>query len=210
MTLESTLRLLSAAVLATTMAVGVRARLRAHHAGGNVPRRAEGIALMIGLRGVAGVWAFGFMAWLIDPRWIRWAELPLPGFLRWTGALLLMLSVPLYAWVFHHLGLNLTDTVVVRHQATLIRTGPYRWMRHPLYGFGGLFVTGWMLVTANALVMVAGIAAAALIVARTRIEERFLIERFGDAYRDYMARTGRFFPRIGRSRPALLGSSARR
>ena len=32
---------------------------------------------------------------------------------------------------------------------------------------------------------------------RTRIEERFLLERFGDQYRSYMGRVGRFFPGLG-------------
>jgi protein-S-isoprenylcysteine O-methyltransferase Ste14 len=30
---------------------------------------------------------------------------------------------------------------------------------------------------------------------RTRIEERYLIERFGDQYRDYMKRVGRYLPK---------------
>ena len=35
----------------------------------------------------------------------------------------------------------------------------------------------------------------AFLVARTRIEEDKLVERFGDEYRDYMQKTGRFWPR---------------
>jgi len=36
-----------------------------------------------------------------------------------------------------------------------------------------------------------------LIVIRTRKEEALLLARFGDAYRGYMERTGRFLPHIG-------------
>jgi protein-S-isoprenylcysteine O-methyltransferase Ste14 len=39
-------------------------------------------------------------------------------------------------------------------------------------------------------------AAVVLLVVRTRKEEQKLIERFGDAYRRYMAQTGRFLPRL--------------
>ena len=46
-----------------------------------------------------------------------------------------------------------------------------------------------------------GFAALALLVIRTATEEGKLVERFGDDYRRYMARTGRFFPRF-RSAPA--------
>jgi protein-S-isoprenylcysteine O-methyltransferase Ste14 len=38
----------------------------------------------------------------------------------------------------------------------------------------------------------------ALLVIRTRREEEQLVARFGDSYRDYMNRTGRFLPRVGR------------
>jgi protein-S-isoprenylcysteine O-methyltransferase Ste14 len=196
-TSESWLRLSGLTALIAAMAVGVPYRLRAHRAGGAVPRRDEGLALAIGLRGFAALWGLGFVLWLIDPGLMRWAEVPLPMPLRWLGAVLLFLTVPLYRWVFHHLGLNLTDTVRARNEATLVRTGPYRWIRHPLYSFGALFVAGWALLTANLWVAATSAIAAALIVRRTAIEERFLIERFGDAYRSYAAATGRFFPRVG-------------
>jgi protein-S-isoprenylcysteine O-methyltransferase Ste14 len=52
------------------------------------------------------------------------------------------------------------------------------------------------LVTANWLLALLVVAVAAMMVARTRIEEAKLLERFGDAYRTYAARTGRFFPRL--------------
>jgi len=203
MALESSLRLFGAAALLAAMSVGGPYRVRAQRAGGAVSRRAEGVPLMIGLRVVAAVWGLGFTMWMIQPRWVAWAQAPLPDELRVMGALLIAISIPLYAWVFHHLGLNLTDTVQVRREAHLVRSGPYRWVRHPLYSFGALFVAGWALMTANVLVAIAGLVAAALIVVRTGIEERHLLDRFGSAYRDYMATTGRFVPRR-RSRVAQL------
>jgi protein-S-isoprenylcysteine O-methyltransferase Ste14 len=36
---------------------------------------------------------------------------------------------------------------------------------------------------------------------RSNLEEMVLLERFGDAYRAYRARTGRFLPRLGRATP---------
>jgi protein-S-isoprenylcysteine O-methyltransferase Ste14 len=188
---------LGLAALIAAMGVGMPYRLRAHRAGGAVPRRDEGVALAASLRVFAALWGLGFVLWLIDPQIMRWAEAPLPMPFRWLGAVLLIASVPLYRWVFHHLGLNLTDTVRARSEATLVRTGPYRWVRHPLYSFGVLFVSGWALLTANLWVAATSVIAAALIVRRTAIEERFLVERFGDAYRAYAAATGRFFPRLG-------------
>jgi protein-S-isoprenylcysteine O-methyltransferase Ste14 len=54
------------------------------------------------------------------------------------------------------------------------------------------------LVTANAYLALTGTAAFLVIVVRTTIEERKLIERFGPSYLHYMQRTGRFVPRIWR------------
>jgi len=40
-----------------------------------------------------------------------------------------------------------------------------------------------------------------VLMARTPIEEAHLVERFGDEYRQYMQRTGRYFPKLGALRP---------
>ncbi len=53
-------------------------------------------------------------------------------------------------------------------------------------------------MTANWFVFVAGLIPLGFLVVRTKIEEEKLIDRFGDEYRDYMAKTGRFLPRLGR------------
>jgi protein-S-isoprenylcysteine O-methyltransferase Ste14 len=53
------------------------------------------------------------------------------------------------------------------------------------------------LAAGNWFILAGGIITIALIVVRTRREEERLVSRFGDAYREYMVRTGRFLPRIG-------------
>jgi protein-S-isoprenylcysteine O-methyltransferase Ste14 len=50
------------------------------------------------------------------------------------------------------------------------------------------------------LVPVAAAAMFSILARRTRTEETFLIARFGDQYRTYMKRVGRFFPRLGSRR----------
>ena len=51
-------------------------------------------------------------------------------------------------------------------------------------------------MTVNWLIATLGLAAIAMLVRRTRVEEAKLTERFGDDYRSYAAKTGRFFPRL--------------
>ena len=128
---------------------------------------------------------------------VSWSSLELPRWLRWVGASLgLVVVPPLLFWTFHSLGKNLTDTVVTRREHTLVTHGPYRWVRHPFYGVVLLWGLSLSLLTANLLIAVLGLAGIMMLVRRTRIEETKLTERFGDEYRSYAAKTGRFFPRL--------------
>jgi protein-S-isoprenylcysteine O-methyltransferase Ste14 len=61
---------------------------------------------------------------------------------------------------------------------------------------GFLWGLSLRLLTANLLIALMWFSACAMLVDRTRIEEEKLIERFGDEYRAYMARTGRFLPHL--------------
>ena len=177
------------------MPIGIYHRLQAR-TGEKLDRRQEGLFIMITLRlvGVAGV--AGLIAYLINPACMAWAAVPLPGWLRWTGVGLAFIAGLLLVWMFRTLGGNLTDTVVTRERHALVTTGPYRWVRHPFYSSAALVILGNSLVAANWLFFVAGCVMFLLLVIRTRKEEDNLIARFGDDYRNYMQRTGRFVPRL--------------
>jgi protein-S-isoprenylcysteine O-methyltransferase Ste14 len=66
-----------------------------------------------------------------------------------------------------------------------------------------LLTVAMSLVAANWFLAVTGVFAVGLLVIRTRIEEEHLIARFGDDYRSYMQRTGRFLPGIGADRRSV-------
>jgi protein-S-isoprenylcysteine O-methyltransferase Ste14 len=101
----------------------------------------------------------------------------------------------LLLWTFRSLGKNLTDTVVTRQEHSLVTHGPYRWVRHPLYDSATLLFVAVSLMAANWFVFVTGVVVLLLLIVRTRTEEAKLVARFGDRYRAYMERTGRFIPR---------------
>ncbi len=135
-------------------------------------------------------------AFVINPGWLAWSYLPAPLPLRWLGAALMLAVLPGVVWAFRSLGANLTKTATPRRNATLVTHGPYRFVRHPLYAFA---MAGWIGITlmlANWLVALGIVAVFLLISYRVPVEEAQLIERFGDAYRDRMRRTGRFLPRF--------------
>ena len=110
----------------------------------------------------------------------------------------LALGAALTVWTFRSLGPNLTDTVVTRRHHTLVVHGPYQWVRHPFYVSGALLMASLSVITANWFLLVTGTVVICLLVMRTRTEEANLIARFGDGYRAYVERTGRFVPRLSR------------
>jgi len=91
--------------------------------------------------------------------------------------------------------------VLADHQ--LVTSGPYRWIRHPLYTALLMMSAGVALLLLNGLLM--GLFLVAWGIARRRavVEEDLLASEagFGATYRNYMERTGRFLPRP-RSRAA--------
>jgi len=188
-------RLILLAGFVIFMPIGIYHRLKAR-TGENLDRRQEGLFILVTLR-LAGVAGMGsLIAYVINPASMAWAAVPLPVWLRWMGVGLCLIAGLLLVWMFRSLGRNLTDTVVTRKEHTLVTTGPYRWVRHPLYSSAALAIVGNSLVAANWFFFAAGCLMFLLLVIRTRKEEENLIARFGDEYRKYMQRTGRFVPRL--------------
>ncbi len=147
--------------------------------------RLSGLCLMVA--------TIGYVAF---PSFVQWASFPLPTWIRWLGIVTGMLCSFLMYWTLSSLGKNLTDTVVTRAEATLITHGPYRWVRHPFYVTTALLMASVTVLAANWLIGAGSLLVLSLLAVRTPKEERMLIERFGQQYRDYMAKTGRFFPQF--------------
>jgi protein-S-isoprenylcysteine O-methyltransferase Ste14 len=165
-------------------------------------RRQEGLFILLTLRPIGVATMLGLIAYMVNPLWMAWSSVPVPERLRWMGVGLLVLAAAGLIWTLRSLGKNLTDTVVTRTHHTLVTTGPYRWVRHPFYDSVALFVIASSLVAANWFLILGGGLAFILMIVRTRTEEEHLLARFGDSYRAYMQRTGRFLPRIGAKRHA--------
>ena len=167
--------------------------------GGAVDRSADGPAMAAAIK-VAGIAYYGsLLAYIVWPASLSWAGVPLPAWARAIGAGLFAAGIALAVWARAALGDSSTVTAVPAPDAELVTRGPYRWFRHPVYSGGLLMAPGAAALTANLFVLAAGVAVLLVLDVRTRREEQLLLERFGDAYREVMDRTGRWLPR--RRRP---------
>lgn len=191
-----------ALLLVGLVTVGIPHRLRAERAGGNVSRRVDPRWFWIGMSIGAPPVPLACLAFLLNPRWVDFAAIAAPAWLRLLGVPMAGLGLGLFLWMFRHLGLNVTSTSMPRATATLVTSGPYRWVRHPMYSAAFILLVATTLLTANAVVAVGGSIAFSLLVARSRVEEERLVDKFGTAYREYQHRTGRFFPRCARFFPS--------
>jgi protein-S-isoprenylcysteine O-methyltransferase Ste14 len=200
MTDDQTFRNVLIVVFSSVLPIGIYYRLKSQATREKLDRRQEGLFILATLRPLGLVLWSGLIAWMIDPRWMAWSSVSLPVWLRWAGVGVIATACALLVWTFRSLGKNLTDTVVTRQTHTLVFHGPYRWVRHPFYDSAALLLLAISLIVGNWFLFVMGVVTFSLLVIRTRTEEENLVARFGDGYRSYMKRTGRFLPRI-RARP---------
>ena len=115
-------------ILLTTFVTGFH-RFKAAQSGEKISRKDEGFLFALVLR-LSGLVLFVVtIAYLIAPASVQWAMLPVPTWVRWIGVITGLLSSLLMYWTLSSLGKNLTDTVVIRNNATLVTDGPYRWQR---------------------------------------------------------------------------------
>ena len=136
------------------------------------------------------------LVYVFAPQRMKWAALPVPVWSRWVGVGLGIVSLPLFAWTHHALGKNWSLALVTKEEHTLVSSGPYRWVRHPMYTTIFLQSLAFFLLSANWVIGIAGLGTSILCVARVGEEEALMVDEFGDQYRAYMERTGRFLPLV--------------
>ncbi len=190
----SAIRLIIFATFAVLLAWGGYYRWRAE-SGESINRRAEGWSLLLGIRLVALLLFVVIARWAWSPDLLAAAAVPVPEFGQWLGVALVVSAAAWLMWMYRSLGTNITDTVVTRREAHFVRSGPYRFVRNPMYiGLLALF-TGLGIAIGNWLPPLLGSVVFTLLAIRTRIEERYLLARFPHEYGQYMREVGRFWPK---------------
>ena len=81
----------------------------------------------------------------------------------------------------------------------LIVTGPYAYVRHPIYALSSLLMIAALLVLPTPLMLVLAVIHLTFLQWEARREERHMLAVNGDRYAAYRARVGRFLPRWKRT-----------
>lgn len=121
---------------------------------------------------------------------------------RWIGVAICIAMILGMTWVGIHLGRQVSGTLEIKEGHTMVTSGPYTYIRHPMYLVYFIFNIGLFLITLNLILLVIIFFGLFVIASRMRVEEEMMIEQFGDRYREYMEQTGRLFPRIRRKKDA--------
>jgi protein-S-isoprenylcysteine O-methyltransferase Ste14 len=99
-------------------------------------------------------------------------------------------------WARIYLGSNWSGIAMVKVGHELIRTGPYRWVRHPIYS-GLILALAGTAITVGRLQTFLGPPILYLgFKYKSLIEERLMTETFGNAYEEYRQTTGAIVPRF--------------
>jgi protein-S-isoprenylcysteine O-methyltransferase Ste14 len=118
---------------------------------------------------------------------------PIAVLARWTGGALAITGLALFLAGVAWLGSNLTPLPRPKPDGRLVQTGPYRWVRHPVYAGGilvsfgwGLWVGGWLTLSYALLLLV-------FLDFKSAREERWLREKFPE-YPAYAAKVRKLIP----------------
>jgi protein-S-isoprenylcysteine O-methyltransferase Ste14 len=115
----------------------------------------------------------------------------------WLGLVPLFVALWLFRRSHVDLGRNWSISLEIREQHTLVKTGVYGLIRHPMYASFFLLGLAQMCLLSNWLADASGLTGAGVLYAfRVRREEGLMLECFGNDYRVYMAHTKQLIPWI--------------
>ena len=133
------------------------------------------------------------------------------GWLNWSSAIDLLLQgiglglwatgIIVVVWAARVLGRYMSvEGLTVDHH--LVTSGPYRYVRHPVYASFTAIAAGTSLVFRSYLLVGVAVAWVAATIWWVAAEEKLLgsAQGLGDDYRAYARRTGRFVPRLRHAR----------
>ena len=150
-------------------------------------------------------WMLVILLWIVQPL-IASTKTKLPG-LHINPACLhpvglfggLALTVAGYAatiWCYKIMGNAWRIGINRNEKNALVTAGPYRWIRHPIYAFQTVMLLGAVLLLPTICSVALVVVHLRLVLIKAKDEEAYLLTVHGDTYREFMAETGRLFPKL--------------
>jgi protein-S-isoprenylcysteine O-methyltransferase Ste14 len=140
----------------------------------------------------------------VTPSWV-YGTLLNPAFngmeyLQAVSVPLFLIGAILAGWSGLAMKQFMRPSVEVREKHELVTRGPYSHIRHPLYTSIILMTLAPALLLFHIVLVISFLGCLCIVYRRTVLEEELLAseEGFGQAYRDYMQKTGRFLPKLER------------
>jgi protein-S-isoprenylcysteine O-methyltransferase Ste14 len=144
--------------------------------------------LLLGQASVEAAWPQSLSPLAVDRR----------GLWRAGGAALLLGGLVLLVMAQLHLGASWRIGIEEGRRAGLITGGLYRFCRNPIYLAMLMVLAGYALLLPTRLSLALLLGGYVGIRQQVSAEEAYLLRTYGDAFRDYAGRVGRFLPGIGR------------
>ena len=127
---------------------------------------------------------------------LGWRFLPVEIALTWAGIAMTAFGAALAIWARYTLGEYWSARVTLKEGHRIIRSGPYRFVRHPIYTGMLVASTGTALVVGEWRAVLAVLTLLVVHSFKARREERLLTSEFGPEYLAYRRSTGFLFPRL--------------
>ena len=145
--------------------------------------------LLVALVGI--LFYFGARGAFTDPSTPIWLS---SGLIGAFGDIVVLSGLVLSVWSRMTLGGNWSGIVELKEEHELITSGPYRYVRHPIYSGMLLMVLGSAIIYGHASGFLVLIMVAISLWVKSFYEERLLSEHFQKDYPDYKARTKMLIP----------------
>lgn len=150
-------------------------------------------------------WLLVILLWMVQPL-IASTETKLPGLHIYPACLHsvglfggLALTVAGYAatlWCYQIMGNAWRIGINRNEKNALVTAGPYRWIRHPIYAFQTVMLLGAVLLLPTICSVALVVLHLRFVLTKAKDEEAYLVTVHGDAYREFMAKTGRLWPKL--------------
>lgn len=122
--------------------------------------------------------------------------LPSEMWVFWLGSAVTAAGLLFSIWGRRHLGSNWSQAVTLKEDHELITSGPYAWVRHPIYAGLLLALAGAAIVRGEWRGILAVLLVFVILWRKLKLEEQWMRARFGSSYEKYSRRVAMLIPYV--------------